>query len=127
MAEELWENSHSRSIAYHAFPQPDAMLTDAEVEMPVSIQGKVRHKVMVPTSADRGQIEAKVIADPSAGAHRRQEGAEGDRGAGQDGEPGRVVTPHSLGSPGCTAAPTSSGSTCWATCGSSCCSPRACW
>jgi leucyl-tRNA synthetase len=66
MAEELWAKlGHGESIAYQPFPCADPrMLVDAEVEMPVSIQGKVKHKVMVPTGADRSAIEKIAMSDP---------------------------------------------------------------
>jgi leucyl-tRNA synthetase len=66
MAEELWSRlGHAESVAYQIFPKADvAMLVDAEVEIPVSIQGKVRHKIMVPTGSDKATIERIAMADP---------------------------------------------------------------
>ena len=66
MAEELWSKlGHAESIAYEPFPRADpAMLVDREVEIPVSIQGKVRHKIMVPTGADKAAIERIALDDP---------------------------------------------------------------
>lgn len=66
MAEELWAKlGHGESVAYQPFPTADAkMLVDAEVEIPISIQGKVRHKIMVPTGSDKETIERIAMADP---------------------------------------------------------------
>ncbi|HVU65263.1 MAG TPA: class I tRNA ligase family protein [Phycisphaerales bacterium] len=66
MAEELWARlGHAESLAFEPFPMADPkMLVDAEVEIPISIQGKVRHKVMVPTGADKAAIEAIAMGDP---------------------------------------------------------------
>ena len=66
MAEELWAKlGHAESIAYEPFPQPDPkMLVDREIEIPVSIQGKVKHKILVPTGADKVAIEKIAMSDP---------------------------------------------------------------
>ncbi len=66
MAEELWAKlGHTESIAYEPFPQPDPkQLVDREVEIPISIQGKVKHKIMVPTGADKAAIEKIAMSDP---------------------------------------------------------------
>jgi leucyl-tRNA synthetase len=66
MAEELWAKlGHAESVAYQKFPSADpAMLVDAEVEIPVSIMGKVRHKIMAPTGSDKAALEAIALADP---------------------------------------------------------------
>jgi leucyl-tRNA synthetase len=65
MAEELWSKlGHTKSLALEPFPKADAkLLVDAEVEIPVSIQGKVRHKIMVPTGADKTAIETIAMGD----------------------------------------------------------------
>ncbi|HMN39824.1 MAG TPA: class I tRNA ligase family protein, partial [Phycisphaerales bacterium] len=65
MAEELWSKlGHAKSLSHESFPVADPkMLVDAEVEIPISIQGKVKHKIMVPTGADRATIEAIAMGD----------------------------------------------------------------
>ena len=66
MAEELWSMlGHKGSIAYEPFPTPDAkQLVDDEIEIPVSINGKVKHKIIVPAAADAQTIESLALADP---------------------------------------------------------------
>jgi len=52
-------------IALTPWPVVDAaLLTDSEVEIPVSVQGKVRTRITVPTGADAATIEARALADP---------------------------------------------------------------
>ncbi len=52
-------------IALSTWPVVDAaLLTDSEVEIPVSVQGKVRTRITVPTGADAQAIEARALADP---------------------------------------------------------------
>lgn len=65
MGEELWHKlGHTTSVAHAAFPTPDAsLLIDAEVELPISIQGKVKARIMVPTGADKAQIEQIALGD----------------------------------------------------------------
>ena len=66
MAEELWSKlGHAEHLAYEPFPQASAaMLVDREIEIPISIQGKVKHKIMVPTGADKVAIEKIAMHDP---------------------------------------------------------------
>jgi leucyl-tRNA synthetase len=66
MAEELWAKlGHMKSLAHEPFPIADhKMLVDAEIEIPISIQGKVKHKIMVPTGADKATIEGIAMSDP---------------------------------------------------------------
>jgi leucyl-tRNA synthetase len=65
VAEELWEKlGHEGTIAYEAFPEADAaLLVDAEVEIPVQVDGKVRAHVRVATGADDIAHEAAARAD----------------------------------------------------------------
>ncbi len=60
LAEELWELlGHSTTLAYEPWPTYDpALLVEAEMEIPVQINGKVRGKVTVPKDADQAAIEA---------------------------------------------------------------------
>ncbi len=66
LAEELWSRlGHARSLAHEPWPIHDAaMLVDSVVEIPVSVQGKVRGRVSVARDADAKAIEAAALADP---------------------------------------------------------------
>ena len=59
LAEELWQLlGHPNTLAYEPWPTYDpALLVEAEVEIPVQINGKVRGKVTVPKDADQATIE----------------------------------------------------------------------
>jgi leucyl-tRNA synthetase len=65
VAEELWERlGHEPSLAYEAFPEADpAYLVEEQVEIPVQVDGKVRARITVPTSADDGTVEAAARAE----------------------------------------------------------------
>jgi leucyl-tRNA synthetase len=65
MAEELWQRlGHDDSLAFTAWPQYDsALLVEAEVEYPVSINGKLRGRITVAADADDAVIEAAAMAD----------------------------------------------------------------
>ncbi|NOY30119.1 MAG: leucine--tRNA ligase [Planctomycetes bacterium] len=65
IAEELWEAlGHKKTLAYEPWPAYDeAMLVEAEIEIPVQIKGKVRAKIRVPADADQATIEALARAD----------------------------------------------------------------
>jgi leucyl-tRNA synthetase len=58
-AEELWEIlGHGRTLAYEPWPSYNpALLKDAESEIPVQINGKLRGRVIVPADADAPAIE----------------------------------------------------------------------
>jgi leucyl-tRNA synthetase len=66
-AEEIWARlGHPTSLAYEPFPVADAAyLVDAEIEIPVQVNGKVRAHIRVPPDADAATIEA------AARAHER--------------------------------------------------------
>lgn len=66
LCEELWQRlGHVGGISRVPWPTFDpARLVDAEVEIPVSVLGKVRSRIMVPTGADAKTTEAKALADP---------------------------------------------------------------
>lgn len=66
VAEEVWRRLGNRGfISSHPWPSVDpAMLVDAEIEIPVSVMGKVRSKIVVPTGSDAATLEAKALADP---------------------------------------------------------------
>jgi leucyl-tRNA synthetase len=65
VAEELWEVlGHGKSLAYEKWPSYDEALTkDAEVEIPVQINGKLRGKVVVPADSDQATILAAARDD----------------------------------------------------------------
>ncbi|MBM3675087.1 MAG: leucine--tRNA ligase [Actinobacteria bacterium] len=70
VAEELWERmGHATSLAHDAFPVADpAWLAVETVEVPVQENGKVRHRVTVPSDADADTTEAVARADPAIAA-----------------------------------------------------------
>jgi leucyl-tRNA synthetase len=65
LAEELWARLHSTfgqaapSLAYAPWPKFDAsLLVESEIEMPVSVNGKVRDVIKVAVEADNAALEA---------------------------------------------------------------------
>ena len=60
IAEELWQLlGHDQTLAYEPWPQFDeSKIAEAEIEIPVQVNGKVRAKVKVPAEADKAAIEA---------------------------------------------------------------------
>ena len=64
-AEELWQIlGHEQTLAYEPWPAYDpALLKDAEVEVPVQVNGKLRGRVVVPADADGSQLEAAARGD----------------------------------------------------------------
>jgi leucyl-tRNA synthetase len=70
IAEELWSRlGHDTSLAYEPFPVADpAWLVDDTVELPVSVNGKVRSRVTVPADADAAALEAAARADDKVAA-----------------------------------------------------------
>ncbi len=65
LAEELWELlGHEGTLAYAPWPTFDPeLLKDDEAVIPVQINGKLRVRVVVPSNADRGDIEAAAWSD----------------------------------------------------------------
>ena len=65
LAEELWELlGHEETLAYAPWPTFDPeLLKDDETVIPVQVNGKLRVRVVVPSGADRGDIEAAAWAD----------------------------------------------------------------
>lgn len=66
MAEELWHRLGQTSlIALADWPSYDeSQLQDDSVEVPVQIMGKVRHRIVVPATADGPALEKIALADP---------------------------------------------------------------
>jgi leucyl-tRNA synthetase len=64
ICEELWEASGMKgSVSHAAFPDFDpAFLTDDEVEYPISVNGKVRAKLIVPADTPAADIETQALA-----------------------------------------------------------------
>lgn len=64
LAEELWSRlGHNQSLAYEAWPEFDpAMLVDANVEIPVQINGKLRAKAFVAA----GEVKDREVLEASA-------------------------------------------------------------
>lgn len=65
MAEELWDRlGHAPPCSLESWPSvDDSLLRDDEVEVPVQIMGKVRHRLMVPADADAKSMETIAMAD----------------------------------------------------------------
>ncbi|MCB0970919.1 MAG: leucine--tRNA ligase, partial [Acidimicrobiales bacterium] len=70
LAEELWARlGHETSLAYEPFPEADeAWLVDDQVELPVSLNGKVKARIVVAADADADAIEAAARADDKVAA-----------------------------------------------------------
>jgi leucyl-tRNA synthetase len=66
IGEELWSRlAHPRSLAYEPYPVADpALAADPQVEIPVSVNGKVRATIQVAPGLDKAQLEAAALADP---------------------------------------------------------------
>ena len=65
MAEELWHRLGMEGlITLASWPEYDeAQLKDANVEVPVQIMGKVRHRIVVPADVDAAELERLALAD----------------------------------------------------------------
>ncbi|HTU58182.1 MAG TPA: class I tRNA ligase family protein, partial [Polyangiales bacterium] len=65
MAEELWHKLGETSlVSLASWPSYDeGQLQDDEIEVPVQISGKVRHRLMISASADAKAMEALALAD----------------------------------------------------------------
>lgn len=69
LAEELWARLHSTfglrpaSLAYEPWPKFDAaLLVESEIEIPISVNGKMRDVIKVPVDADNATLEAAAKA-----------------------------------------------------------------
>lgn len=71
IAEELWSRrGHAASLAYEPFPTADpALLTEATIELPIQVNGKVRSRITIAADAAGDAIEAQALADPKTAAH----------------------------------------------------------
>ena len=70
IAEELWSRlGNPGSLAYQDFPEAqEDLLVDASVELPVSVNGKVRSRIIVEADADATALEAAARADDKVAA-----------------------------------------------------------
>jgi leucyl-tRNA synthetase len=66
MADELWcALGHTPSVAQQSWPVADPVwLVDAQVTVPVQINGKLRGTVVVATAASQDDVVAAALADP---------------------------------------------------------------
>jgi leucyl-tRNA synthetase len=75
ICEELWSILNANvseaalapaaTLAYEAFPQYDAKaLTESHIEIPVSINGKLRSKITAAVNSDESALEAAALSDP---------------------------------------------------------------
>ncbi|MDR2761714.1 MAG: leucine--tRNA ligase [Planctomycetaceae bacterium] len=66
IAEELWSIlGHDKTITFEKWPSFDeSAIKETTIEIPVSINGKLRSKVVVSADADESTIENIAIADP---------------------------------------------------------------
>jgi len=69
LAEELWARLHSTfgqrapSLPYAEWPKFDsALLVESEIEIPVSVNGKMRDVIKVPADASNATLEAAALA-----------------------------------------------------------------
>ncbi len=70
IAEELWSRlGHPATITYEPFPIADEQwLVDDSIELPVSVNGKVRGRITVAVDADPETLEAAARADDKVAA-----------------------------------------------------------
>jgi len=70
LAEELWQLlGHEQTLAYEPWPAFDeSKIAEAETEIPVQVNGKLRSKVKVPADADNDAIQAAAQDDDAVKA-----------------------------------------------------------
>ncbi|MDR1291213.1 MAG: leucine--tRNA ligase [Planctomycetaceae bacterium] len=66
IAEELWSIlGHDKTITFESWPSFDeSAIKELTVEIPITINGKLRSKVIVPADTDESELERVAIADP---------------------------------------------------------------
>ncbi|MGL4593990.1 MAG: leucine--tRNA ligase [Thermoguttaceae bacterium] len=66
LAEELWERlGHKTTLAFENWPKYDeSALIESTLEIPVSINGKLRAKIIVSADSDTNTIESLALSDP---------------------------------------------------------------
>ncbi len=74
LAAELWEEMGGQGVVFRmAWPVADAELArEAEIEIPVQVNGKLVNVVMVPAGSDEATVKAAALADEKV--QRRSEG-----------------------------------------------------
>ena len=70
VAEELWQLlGHDETLAYEPWPAYDeSKIAEAETEIPVQIDGKLRSKIMVPADADQATMQQIAEQDETIAA-----------------------------------------------------------
>jgi leucyl-tRNA synthetase len=70
VAEELWARlGHDETVTYQPFPEAiDEYLVDESIELPVSVNGKVRSRILVAAGAGPDELEAAARADEKVAA-----------------------------------------------------------
>lgn len=68
IAEELWESlGHTTSVCDASFPEYDQKyLVEDSIEYPISFNGKMRYKKVLPAGLTPKQVEEAVVSDPAA-------------------------------------------------------------
>ena len=65
ISEEIWENlGNKKSIVYSEYPDfIESFLQDNTKIYPISINGKLKHKIELPLNLTKDQIEARILSD----------------------------------------------------------------
>ena len=68
IAEELWKSlGHTTSVCDASFPEYDEKyLVEDSIEYPISFNGKMRYKKVLPAGLTPKQVEEAVVSDPAA-------------------------------------------------------------
>lgn len=71
LAEELWQLlGHDNTLAFEPWPAFDeSKIAEAEIEIPVQVNGKLKAKVKVPAGADNGTIESAAKQNSSVASN----------------------------------------------------------
>lgn len=71
LAEELWETlGHMPSISSQPFPEPDeSLLHEDQFEYPVSFNGKLRFKLLLPLGIGEEEVRRAVLNEPRSGQY----------------------------------------------------------
>jgi len=71
LGEEVWHRlGHQESIAYVPWPEHDpALLVEEVLTIPVSVNGKVRARLEIPTGTPPEEVEAQALAHPAVARH----------------------------------------------------------
>ena len=71
IAEELWQLlGHDNTLAFEPWPTFDeSKIAEAEIEIPIQVNGKLKAKVKVPTGADNATIEAAAKQNASVASN----------------------------------------------------------